>query len=89
MGGWIGILLLKKLKSVIAFIGIMLNLDNNIAGNGLVHPNDTELPRYQCFISGFYSNRSLVLDAKSGIVNENTFSSSFQQSLRLGSSQMA
>ena len=66
-----------------------INLDNNIAANGVVYPNDTELPRYQCFISGFYSNRSLVLDAKSGIVNENTFSSSFQQSLRLGSSQMA
>ena len=44
------------------------------------------LPRYQCMISGFYSNRALVLDAKSGIVNENTFSSAFQQSLRLGSS---
>ena len=44
------------------------------------------VPRYQCMISGFYSNRSLVLDAKSGIVNENTFSAAFNQSLRLGSS---
>ena len=66
-----------------------VTLPNDIALNGLLYPNDTEVPRYQCFISGFYSNRSLVLDAKSGIINENTFSSSFQQSLRLGSSQMA
>ena len=66
-----------------------VTLENDIADAGVVYPNDTQLPRYQCFVSGFYSNRSLVLDAKSGIVNENTFSSSFQQSLRLGSSQMA
>ena len=47
---------------------------------------DKPIPRYQCMISGFYSNRSLVLDAKSGIVNESTFSAAFNQSLRLGSS---
>lgn len=63
------------------------NLDNAIANNGEIYANNTAVPRYQCFISGFYSNRSLVLDAKSGIISENTFSASFQQSLRLGSSQ--
>ena len=67
--------------------GNTVNLDNTIANNGEVYANNTAVPRYQCFVSGFYSNRSLVLDAKSGIISENTFSASFQQSLRLGSSQ--
>ena len=69
--------------------GNTVRLDNNVAQNGEIYTNDTAVPRYQCFISGFYSNRSLVLDAKSGLISENTFSASFQQSLRLGSSQMA
>ena len=54
-----------------------------------VYLADEALPRYQCVISGFYSNRSLVLDAKSGLLNENTFSAAFQQNLRLGVSSQA
>ncbi len=50
---------------------------------------DAALPRYQCVISGYYSNRSLVLDAKSGLVSENTFSAAFNQNLRLGTSSTA
>ena len=42
-------------------------------------------PRYRCIISGFYSNRSLVLDSKSGLLTESTFSAAFQNSLRMGS----
>ena len=54
-----------------------------------VYQVDAGLPRYQCVLSGFYSNRSLVLDAKSGLLNENTFSAAFQQNLRLGVSSSA
>ncbi len=43
-----------------------------------------ELPRYQCLVSGYFSNRALVLDAKSGLMNESTYSAAFQQQLRLG-----
>ena len=58
-------------------------------GAGGVYQVDAGLPRYQCVVSGFYSNRSLVLDAKSGLLNENTFSAAFQQNLRLGVSAQA
>ena len=54
-----------------------------------VYDVDGELPRYQCVVAGFYSNRSLVLDAKSGLLNENTFSAAFNQNLRLGVSTQA
>ena len=53
--------------------------------DGVVYPNGEDVPRFQCLISGIYTNRSLVLDAKSGILNEDTFSAAFQSSLRLGS----
>jgi hypothetical protein len=43
-----------------------------------------ELPRYHCLVSGYYSNRALILDAKSGMMNESTYSAAFQQQLRLG-----
>jgi len=56
--------------------------DQNM-GEQNVYPND-KLPRYQCVVSGFYTNRALVLDAKSGIINESTYSAAFQQNLRLG-----
>lgn len=45
-----------------------------------------KIERYQCLISGMYSNRMLTLDSKSGLVSEATFSEAFAQSLRLGSS---
>ena len=51
--------------------------------NGVIYP-DAPLPRYQCLISGVYSNRALVLDAKSGIMQESTYSQAFSQQLRLG-----
>ena len=54
-------------------------------GSAAVYPQGVALPRYQCVVSGFYSNRSLVLDAKSGIMQESTYSQAFQQNLRLGS----
>ena len=53
-------------------------------GDASVYPDGIVLPRYQCVVSGFYSNRALVLDAKSGIMNESTYSQAFQQQLRLG-----
>ena len=54
-----------------------------------IYAIDAPLPRYQCVISGYYSNRALVLDAKSGLVSENTFSAAFNQNLRLGTSSTA
>ena len=54
----------------------------NCAGRGW--PRGGNLERYQCICSGMYSNRVLTLDAKSGLVSENTFSEAFSQSLRLG-----
>jgi len=54
------------------------------AGAG-VFPRDKEIPRYRCFVTGLYSNKSLVLDAKSGLINEATFSQAFGSSLRMGS----
>jgi len=54
------------------------------AKEGVIGPVGTNLTRYQCLVSGIYSNRQLTLDAKSGIVSENTFSEAFAQSLRLG-----
>ena len=53
------------------------------AGDATVYP-DAPLPRYQCIISGIYSNRALVLDSKSGIMQESTYSQAFSQQLRLG-----
>ena len=57
----------------------------NWGGNAGVYPQGVALPRYRAVVSGFFTNRSLVLDAKSGIMQESTFSQAFQQSLRLGS----
>ena len=59
------------------------------AGADGIYTVDAPLPRYQCMISGYYSNRALVLDAKSGLVSENTFSAAFNQNLRLGTSSTA
>ena len=42
------------------------------------------VPRYRCLVSGFYCNRSLVLDAKSGLLQESTYSPAFQSGLRSG-----
>jgi hypothetical protein len=61
-------------------------LANGDALNGVVFVNQANVPRYQCIVSGFYTNRALVLDSKSGILNEATFSAAFQQSLRMGGS---
>ena len=60
--------------------------DANWAGSGVVFENDGKMERYQCLISGMYSNRMLTLDSKSGMISEATFSEAFAQSLRLGSS---
>ena len=53
-------------------------------GNHVHTERGAKVPRYRCLISGFYSNRSLVLDSKSGLLQEATFSSAFQNSLRMG-----
>ena len=60
------------------------------AGAGVVttdnttFPDQAIIPRYQCLVSGYYCNRSLILDAKSGLLQETTFGSSFQAGLRSG-----
>ena len=51
-----------------------------------VLPQNTAVPRYRCLVSGFYCNRALVLDSKSGLLTESTYSSAFQSGLRMGSS---
>ena len=51
-----------------------------------VLPRTANVPRYRCLVSGFYCNRALVLDAKSGLLTESTYSSAFAQGLRMGSS---
>jgi hypothetical protein len=79
----------NKMGFPVNITGQTTAMEANIAQDGEIFANNDAIPRYQCFVSGMYSNRSLVLDAKSGIISENTFSASFQQSLRLGSSQMA
>ena len=45
---------------------------------------NANVPRYRCLISGFYCNRALVLDSKSGLLTEATFNESFQNGLRMG-----
>ncbi len=57
------------------------------ASAGVVYENGGQIERVQCVVSGVYSNRQLVLDSKSGLVSQNTFSQAFGQSLRLGSAQ--
>ena len=56
------------------------------ANDTTVLPQNTPVPRYRCMVSGFYCNRALVLDAKSGLLTESTYSSAFQSGLRMGSS---
>ena len=56
------------------------------ANDTSVLPQNTPVPRYRCLVSGFYCNRALVLDSKSGLLTENTYSSAFQSGLRMGSS---
>ena len=56
----------------------------NDAAAGVVYDPLGNVPRYQCIVSGVYTNRNLVLDAKSGILSESTFSQAFAQQLRLG-----
>ena len=68
---------------------VPFSADDGAGGGNPVYDVDAELPRYQCVVAGFYSNRSLVLDAKSGLLNENTFSAAFNQNLRLGVSSQA
>ena len=58
--------------------------DANGAGNGVVYAEGGGVPRYQCMVSGIYTNRNLILDSKSGLMSESTFSAAFQQQLRLG-----
>ena len=60
------------------------NLTYDDGNNMAQFPSDEPVPRYRCFITGMYCNKSLVLDAKSGLINETTFSSAFGQSLRMG-----
>ena len=57
------------------------------ASAGVIYENGGQMERVQCVVSGIYSNRQLVLDSKSGLVSQNTFSQAFGQSLRLGSAQ--
>ena len=59
--------------------------DANWCVDGKMWDPAQTLDKYQCIVSGLYSNRQLTLDAKSGLVSENTFSEAFNQSLRLGS----
>ncbi len=55
------------------------------AQNGVVFVNGANVPRYQCLVTGMFCNKNLVLDSKSGIINEQVYSQQFQSQLRLGS----
>ena len=65
-------------------MNIKMGSQLNTQGDGTLFPG-ANVPRYRCMISGFYSNRSLILDAKSGLLQESTFSQAMNQSLRTGS----
>ena len=62
--------------------------DHNLSGadavDASVYPADQKCPKYRCMVSGIYSNRAIVLDAKSGLMTEATYSQAFQQQLDLG-----
>jgi hypothetical protein len=44
------------------------------------------MERFEGQVVGYYTNKSLVLDAKSGLLSEAVFSEQFGQSLRLAGS---
>ena len=56
------------------------------ANDTTVFKNGDDVPMYRCLVSRFYTNRALVLDSKSGLLTESTYSAAFQSGLRMGSS---
>ena len=73
------------------FMGFPINTQNtdvqytDAVANAVTVDSTKNVPRYRCLVSGFYTNRALVLDSKSGLLTESTYSSQFQQGLRMGS----
>ena len=73
------------------FMGCPVNVSTGgktFGGSDAVHASVYDagepVPRYRCLVSGIYSNRAMILDSKSGLMTEATYSQAYNQQLALG-----